>query len=126
MPETVLILFVGLELKHYFGDYLLQPVWLLKGKGDLRAPGGYVHAAIHAVGSLLVFFVAGIPIPAALLIVAAEFVVHYTIDFVKYRYGGDVDPIAVPWRFWALHGFDQLLHQLTYAVMVFAALWALA
>jgi len=125
VPETVLILFVGLELKHYIADYLLQPRWLLAGKGNLLSPGGYVHAGIHVAGSLLVLLLVGLPPGVLATILAAEFVLHYAIDFIKYRYG-KADAHAAPWRFWALHGLDQLCHQLTYVGMVYAALRALA
>lgn len=118
MAGTVLILLIGLELKHYVADYLLQPGWLLRGKGDFMMPGGYVHAGAHVVGSLPVLLVAGVPWPGLLAILAAEFVVHYAIDFVKYRYAGGVQAQSQPWLYWAIHGLDQLLHQLTYAAMI--------
>jgi hypothetical protein len=119
---TVLILLVGLELKHYAADYLLQPRWVLRGKGSLTAPGGYVHAGIHAVGTAIVLAVLWVPVVVILMICAAEFVVHYAIDYAKYRYGSGVEAHASPWRFWALHGLDQLAHQLTYAGIVFGVL----
>lgn len=125
MATTVLILFAGLEIKHYVADYLLQPPWLLRGKGSLTQIGGYLHAGIHVFGSLLVFLVAGIPLAAAAAILAGEFVVHYAIDYVKYRWLGGVEAHAQPWRYWALHGGDQLMHQLTYVAMTGFALAAL-
>jgi hypothetical protein len=121
----LLVLLIGLELKHYVADYMLQPPWLLRGKGDVRQPGGYVHAGVHVAGSLLVFLVAGVAWPAAGLIVAAEFPIHYGADYAKAHYAGGVDAAVSPWRFWALHGFDQLLHQLTYAGMIGFALAAM-
>ena len=125
MIVAVLILLAGLEIKHYIADYLLQPPWLLKGKGSFAAPGGYVHAGIHAAGSGIVLFAAQVPVAALLSIIAAEFVVHYLIDFLKYRYGSGVEASTSPWRYWALHGGDQLLHQLTYVAIVGFALTAL-
>lgn len=122
MALTVLILLVGLELKHYGADYLLQPRWLLRGKGDLRAPGGYVHAGIHAVGTGLVLAVLWVPALVILTVCAAEFVAHYAIDYSKYRWGSGVSASEAPWRFWALHGLDQLAHQITYAVILFVVL----
>lgn len=124
MAGIVLVLLLGLELKHYIADYLLQPGWLRGGKGDLAAPGGYLHAGIHILGTAMVLVVAGVPLLALVLIIAAEFVAHYAIDYVKYRYLGGVDAQAAPWRYWALHGLDQLLHQVTYAGIVFFALLA--
>ena len=124
MAGTALILLAGLEIKHYIADYLLQPGWLLKGKGSLVAVGGYVHAAIHVVGSLIVLLIVQVPVATIAMILAAEFVAHYVIDFVKYRYG-NVQPAERPALYWALHGFDQLLHQLTYVAMIGVSLSAL-
>jgi hypothetical protein len=124
MGGTALILLAGLEIKHYIADYLLQPAWLLKGKGSLTAPGGYVHAAIHAAGSLIVLVLVQVPLATIAWLCAAELVVHYLIDFVKYRYG-NVKPTEKPALYWALHGFDQLLHQLTYVAMIGVSLSAM-
>ena len=57
-------------------------------------------------------------------LVVAEFVVHFLLDHAKVLYSGGIDPDEDPQRFWAMHGFDQLLHQLTYIVMVYFALRA--
>lgn len=118
MAGTILILLAGLEIKHYIADYLLQPAWLLKGKGTVTAIGGYAHAGIHIAGSLIVMLIVGVPLPALAVILVAEFGVHYLIDFVKYRYFSAVSPQNDPWRYWALHGLDQLFHQLTYVAMI--------
>ena len=58
---TVAMLLI-FQVKHFVADYLLQPGWMLHGKGDLRKPGGYAHAGMHALGSLPAFFVAGLSI----------------------------------------------------------------
>ncbi|WP_087000606.1 DUF3307 domain-containing protein [Rhizobium sullae] len=107
-------LLIWLQVKHFVADYLLQPRWMLEGKGHVRNPGGYAHAAIHAVGSLpaLVFF--GLDTSAILGLAASEFAIHYTIDHVKAilsrQHSGGMTR-----AFWAAHGADQLLHHLTYA-----------
>jgi hypothetical protein len=121
---TVLLLLVGLELKHFVADYLLQPTWLLVGKGDLLAPGGYLHAGIHVAGTLPILLLAQVAMPLLAMLLVAEFFIHYAIDFGKYRLGDKVDVMVTPARFWAVHGLDQLLHQLTYAGIVFFALSA--
>ena len=120
----VLLLLAGLEVKHFIADYMLQSGWIISGKGSLAKPGGYVHAGIHAIGSAIVFAIARIPPTAIVEIVAAEFVVHYAFDFAKVYYGHGVDPDSDAGRFWALHGLDQLFHQLTYIVMVYFAVQA--
>ncbi len=126
MAETVLLLVVGLELKHFIADYLLQNSWIMAGKGDFRKPGGYAHAGIHALGSFIVLVVAGTPLPTVAWLIAAEFVIHYALDYSKIRYSQGVSANGTPSRFWALHGFDQVLHQLTYAGMIYFALRAIA
>ncbi len=125
MLTTILLLFVGLELKHYIADYFLQPQWMVAGKGDARRVGGYAHAGFHALLSALVLLLASVPLVAVLAIIAAEFVVHYGLDFAKIRYSRGVTPDGNPKRFWSLHGLDQIFHQLTYAAMLAAALLAL-
>jgi hypothetical protein len=124
MLELFFILFVGLEAKHYIADYFLQPAWMLGGKGDFRHPGGYAHAGVHAGLSALVLLVAGTPLPLLALLVTLECAVHYGLDYAKIHYSRGVRLDREPRRFWALHGLDQLTHQLTYAAMIYAVLLA--
>jgi hypothetical protein len=124
MLVLFVVLLIGLEVKHYVADYLLQPAWVLVGKGDLRHPGGYAHAGLHAALSGLVLMVAGAPLPILAALVAAEAVVHYALDYAKIFYSRGVNADTNARRFWALHGIDQLMHQLTYAVMIYVALVA--
>lgn len=124
MMLVFFILFIGLEVKHYLADYFLQPSWMLGGKGDFRHPGGYAHAAVHSVLSAIVLFAAGTPLVTLGLLVVAEYVVHYALDFSKIHYSRGVHVDTNPRRFWALHGVDQLTHQLTYAAMIFVVLQA--
>lgn len=118
MIAAVLGLLVGLEVKHFIADYLLQPPWILAGKGNYRLPGGYAHAGIHALFSLIVLVVLGTPLWLAASLCAAEFVIHYGLDYAKIHYSAGVHMDKAPKRYWGLHGLDQLGHQLTYAAMV--------
>lgn len=122
MLGLVVLLLTGFELKHFIADYCLQAGWMIAGKGDFRAPGGYAHAGVHAVGSVLALLLVRPALPVALGLIAGEFVVHYLLDYAKAHYGHGVDPDAEPARFWAFHGLDQLFHQLTYIVMTWIAL----
>jgi hypothetical protein len=117
-------LLIGLEIKHYVADYFLQPGWMLGGKGNIFHPGGYAHAGVHAVLSLIVLVLFGTPVALAAALFAAEFVVHYALDYAKVHYSAGVAVDREPRKFWALHGIDQLTHQLTYAAMIFVALRA--
>jgi hypothetical protein len=122
MTAVFFALLIGLEIKHYVADYFLQPGWMLGGKGDLRHPGGYAHAAIHAALSALVLLVCGTPAGLVAMLFVAEFVLHYALDFAKIHYSMGVHVDKEPRRFWALHGIDQLTHQLTYAAMIYIVL----
>ncbi len=122
MLEVFFVLFIGLEVKHYLADYFLQPAWILVGKGDLRHPGGYAHAGIHAGLSAVVLLLVGTPLPVLVGLVFAEWVIHYALDYSKIQYSKGVRIDSAPGRFWALHGIDQLTHQLTYAAMIYVVL----
>jgi hypothetical protein len=120
----VLLLLLGLELKHFVADYLMQTGWMIAQTGKLLAPGGYAHAALHVIGSAIVLAIARVPLGWLLAILAGEFVAHYAFDFAKVYYGSGVDPDEHAQRFWALHGLDQLFHQLTYLAMAYLSLRA--
>lgn len=111
---SVIGLLAWLQAKHFAADYLLQPGWVLHGKGDLRHPGGYAHAAIHAVGTIPGLWLYGLDAALVVVLALTEFVVHYLIDHVKAVHS-HTHPTAMTTRaYWAAHGADQLLHHLTY------------
>lgn len=118
----LLILLVGFQVKHYLADYVLQTPIMLKGKDDLRAPGGYLHAGVHVAGSLVVLVSAQTNWLTIMGLLVAEFIAHYLLDFAKIGYSKNVRFEAAPARYWQLHGVDQLGHQLTYVVMTVLAL----
>jgi len=118
---TVAMLLI-LQVKHFVADYLLQPGWVLRGKGDLRQAGGYAHAGAHALGSLPAFFVAGLGSAEIAAFAAAEFVIHYAIDYTKAQLARNSKSGPSTHAYWAMHGADQLMHQFTYAGLIYAAL----
>jgi Protein of unknown function (DUF3307) len=124
MVYTFFVLLIGFQIKHFVADYLLQPGWILKGKGSFAALGGYAHAGIHAACSAIVLVLAGVPAGLIAMLAAAEFVVHYVLDFSKIRYSSGVDEVTQPARYWGLFGLDQLFHQITYVAMIYFALTA--
>ena len=115
-------LLIGLEIKHYIADYFLQPGWMLGGKGDFRKPGGYAHAGIHAAFSFVVLLVFGTPLwlAASCSWPSSSSTTRSTTPKSTIRWASHVD--KDPRRFWALHGIDQLTHQLTYAAMIYVVL----
>lgn len=125
MLSLFVLLLAGFQIKHFFADYMLQQGSMLTGKGDLRSPGGYLHAGVHAVFSLVVLLFAAVPFMTIVWLVLAEFVVHYALDFGKVRLTSHVQSNQNPRLFWALHGLDQLFHQFTYVAMIWVGLMAL-
>jgi Protein of unknown function (DUF3307) len=122
---TVLML-IWLQLKHYVADYLLQPKWMLFAKGDVRRAGGYVHAGIHALGSIPAYLIAGLGRTDIAVLCVAEFIIHYLVDFIKADLSARSKAGPNTMIYWALHGGDQLMHQLTYAGLIFVALEMIA
>ena len=122
MAVFIVAILVWLQLKHFVADYLLQPGWILGGKGDPRKLGGYVHAGIHVLGTAPVYVFAGIDASLALVLMGAEFCIHYVIDYTKIVYSSVRSDAISQRRFWALHGVDQLMHHLTYSAILFVIL----
>ena len=122
LATMTILMLIWLQVKHYVADYLMQPKWVLFAKGDMRRAGGYVHAAIHAVGSIPAYLIAGLELVDIAVLCVAEFVVHYLVDFIKVDLSARSKGGPGTMIYWALHGGDQLLHQLTYAGLIYFAL----
>ncbi len=122
MTGLFFLLLIGLELKHFVADYLLQPGWMLAGKGSFTRIGGYAHAGVHAAMTAVLLLIVSTPLSMLALLVVAEFVVHYLLDWSKIQYSRGVHVDTMPQRFWALHGADQLAHQVTYAAIIYGVL----
>lgn len=118
-----LILMLAFIVKHFVCDFPLQAFpWMYRNKGTYGHPGGFVHAGIHLLGTLLVFTLAvpnGYPSMMLLALCWADFIAHYHIDWAKIRLGVhfNLRPDNSEW-FWILLGLDQLLHYLTYIGIV--------
>lgn len=119
MTLDALLMLLGLEVKHFLGDYVLQFERILKDKRSLTKPGGYIHAAIHAVGTILVFMILSVPTGIIMSLVALEFVVHFLLDFTKARLDTNISSIERPRAFWALNGLDQMFHHASYLLLAY-------
>jgi hypothetical protein len=110
--------------KHFVCDFLLQRPYYYRNKGTYGHPGGLLHALEHGVMTVAVLsiFVPAAPV-LALGMLDAGF--HYHIDWAKMNINAHFG-----WRadtsdfFWAMLGLDQLLHTLTYALIVWVVIWA--
>lgn len=116
METTALNLLLVLMIKHFIVDFLLQahPYQYLN-KGIYGHPGGLLHSGLHGFGTLVVLSQFLSVTGTVLLMAAADFFLHYHIDFVKMNLGRiyNLKPNNSEW-FWILLGLDQFLHFLTY------------
>lgn len=117
---TLLVLFCLLQIKHMFADFYLQTPRMLSGRGTYWHMGRAQHAGVHALGSVVVFALIGAPAGFIALLVAAEWVVHFNIDYGKAKYSDAKCLEPSQGAFWRAVGTDQALHQLTYVAMGWA------
>jgi Protein of unknown function (DUF3307) len=114
----IVTLITCLLIKHFICDFPLQAFpWMYKNKGIYGHMGGITHAAIHVFGTFLVFlFIA--PLSACWLALL-DGLLHYHIDYAKMNIGKKYNLLPNNSEsFWVLLGLDQLLHQLTYVLLV--------
>ena len=117
--ETILLAMIVLLVKHWVADFLLQTVWQVHNKGRYGHPGGLLHSAIHIVCTLPVFAVLPPPSTAfAVGLLAAEYVFHYHVDWLKEQINRGLELKPDMSGFWYLLGLDQLVHGLTYVAII--------
>jgi uncharacterized protein DUF3307 len=117
---TVLILIALFLVKHMFADYFMQTPKMLSGRGQYWHMGRAQHAAVHAIGSVIVFVLVGTPTLVILAICLAEWVVHFHIDWAKAKHSESKCLSPMEAAFWRAFGMDQTLHGLTYVAMAWA------
>lgn len=114
---TFVPIYFAFVAKHLCADFFLQTKWMAIGKegeSDWLQPLA-VHAAIHAVGTLVVVLIAA---PSFWWLALVDFVVHFAIDRGKgviCRRCGLYPTMPAFW--WAI-GTDQALHQITHLIYV--------
>lgn len=129
MPDLTLLALAAvavLMVKHAVADFYLQTPYQYLNKGTYGHPGGLLHSAIHIALTPLVYLVL---LPGSLLVAGAialgEFVAHYHIDWMKEQIVRRNGMTMQDPGFWHALGADQLVHGLTYLVIV-ATLVAIA
>lgn len=119
--KYVLFLTLLFSIKHFVVDYLLQKKYQYSNKGTYGHPGGLLHAGLHGVGTFLVLMGGSlVMLPVVILLSLMDSVLHYHIDWAKTNinkkmgWGPDTHE-----EFWWLMGLDQLLHSLTYVLIIY-------
>lgn len=120
--STALFLMTLFIVKHFVFDFIYQPPYQWMNKGTYGHPGGILHAGQHGLSSLVILLFFTNPWTAVALALF-EFILHYHIDWAKMNFnrkmGWKADKNS---QFWVLLGADQLLHYLTYVLLVAGAL----
>jgi hypothetical protein len=122
-PAVMLLLssLALLEIKHFVCDFVLQTAYLYRNKGIYGHPAGFIHAGLHAAGSLPAILIISHSAGLVAAILTVEFLIHYHVDWLKlyfdkhYRLGINQS------IYWMIFGADQLIHQITY-IAILAAL----
>ncbi len=107
-----------LQVKHLLFDFFFQTPRQLALKGRYGHPAGLSHAGLHALATLPIFLVLPTTLPVAAAILAAEFVTHYHIDWLKAVIGERTGWTVRDKQYWRGLGADQFAHQMSYLAMV--------
>lgn len=109
----------------------MQTQRMVDEKGTYGATGGLLHSGLHGWATMLTitaFFTVttswGITGAGALgiLLGALDAVIHYHIDWAKMNLSRD---FTINDRmYWTLLGLDQMLHYLTYTLIIWILIWA--
>ena len=114
--NTTLWLILFLFIKHFIVDFVLQTQEEVDHKGTYLDWRGVKHSVKHGVGTLLVLWGIGAEFEYSCLFAAADFLIHYHVDWLKMNASKHLTPRDH--AFWAWLGFDQALHHLTYVMFV--------
>lgn len=111
----LILLFVIFFLKHFMADYPLQTPYMLRKTHKIgwKLPL-LTHSLVHAgltFAILILFTSPGMSIALAIM----ELILHFIIDYWKAQRCKYAISDA---KFWIALGFDQLLHYLTYALII--------
>lgn len=105
-------------------DFVFQGPYILANRRFYGHPGGLLHVAIHLAGSLVALLVMGTAASMIAILLAAEALIHYHLDWAKDNFVAARHLTSRDATFWYATGVDQMLHQLTYIGM--AGYWASA
>jgi hypothetical protein len=121
-PDIAIVLWsvAYLMAKHFVADFALQSTFQVRTKGIYGHPGGLLHAGIHIVFTAPVFLLIRPSLVLGLAILAAEYVIHYHVDWSKEQILKRRGWTTADGGYWILLGIDQLLHGWTYVAIVAA------
>lgn len=136
MIETIFVLLVIFQLKHFLADFPLQNAYML---GKFKDDWGYLlplfaHVGVHAIFTLCIAYAFTKSEVFSLSMALLDLTIHFATDRIKAgkKYlgrfkslSGSEFPHATPaekhgnkYFRWAL-GFDQMVHHLTHYAIIY-------
>ena len=106
------------QLKHFACDFALQTPRQIQAKGIYGRPAGLEHSGLHAITSVPALLVLTHSPLAIIIVVVCEFLVHYHVDFAKAQIDKSQGFTDTSRAYWVVFGLDQMVHQMTYLVIV--------
>lgn len=114
----ILLLFLLLQVKHCYADFVIQTYAQTVKKGIYRHLVGISHSMDHVYSSMVALLIYSFFFTISpwtiLSLSILEGILHYHIDWAKVRFG--TKNMQTP-KFWQQFGYDQLAHQVTYLAM---------
>jgi len=114
--SLVATVMTALAVKHFMADYVFNPVWTVPvNKHIYGSRGSLEHSGLHALFCFLAL-VSFIPTQYALYAALFDGIVHYHEDYIKTKFlhertlSRKIKQIIT--------GADQLVHILTYVIIV--------
>lgn len=116
--QAIVLLLALFGIKHFLVDFPFQKPYQYLNKGTYGHPGGILHAGLHGIGTFLALWMFA-PLDWLVLMMLFDATVHYHIDWAKMNLNKHFGwgPTTHE-EFWWLLGLDQLLHWLTYCVII--------
>ena len=102
-----------LQIKHWYVDFVMQTMDMVKSKGKYGDWQGMLHSIQHGVATLLICSIFA-SWPVAIFLAGFDIITHYHIDWTKMNYGNR--DITTP-QFWNHLGLDQMAHQIVYLII---------
>jgi len=116
----IIILLILLQIKHWYADFKIQTYMQTIKKGIWLDPIGMTHTRDHMLASFVALLIFSIIHPISpiiiLLTIVVEGIVHYTVDYIKVKYGSKD---ATTPLYWNQFGLDQMAHQMCYLIMAY-------
>ena len=121
MLEAAISLLALLQIKHWYIDFVNQSMEEVHSKGIYGDGPGLWHSGKQGLGTLFCILVLtgwGYAFEA-FLIASLDFVIHYHTDWAKINLNKKKNYTVETPEFWMWLGFDQLVHQLTYLLILY-------